>query len=77
MQPVICKPQTAPCAIPEDLNDTCNTNIKNGVWEPTQFNDYGTSVVPVVKLLLQGQQKAKLQVCGDNLVTVNQHLVAN
>ena len=39
-----------------------------------EFNDYGTPVVPIRKALQLGQQKAKLQVCGNYSVTVNAQL---
>ena len=50
------------------------TRIKRGVWEPTNFNAYGTPVVPIRKALLPGQKKVKLRVCGDYSVTVNPQL---
>ena len=43
------------------------------MWLPTQFNDYGTPVVSIREPSLPGQP-AKLRVCGDYSVTVNQQL---
>ena len=40
----------------------------------TQFNDYGTPVVPVRKTKLPGQESAGIRVCGDYSVTVNSQL---
>ena len=40
----------------------------------TQFNDYGTPVVPVRKNKLPGQESAGIRVCGDYSVTVNPQL---
>ena len=72
--PVFCKPRTVPYAILEDLNASYDEGIKKGIWIPTQFNDYGTPVVPVRKAPLPGQQKARLRICGDYSVTVNSQL---
>ena len=48
--------------------------IKKGVWEPSTFCEYGTPVVPIKKVLLPGQKRAKIRVCGDYSVTVNPQL---
>ena len=61
-QPVFCKPRTVPFAVLEDLKTAYGAGIKKGVWIPTQFNEYGTPVVPVVKSTLPGQQKARIRV---------------
>ena len=73
-KPFFCKPRTVPYAILDDLNQAIDAGIEQGVWEPTQFCEYGTPVVPVRKALLPGQQKAKLRVCGDYSVAVNSQL---
>ena len=73
-KPVFCKPRTVPLALLDDLNLAYDAGIKKGVWQPAQFNEYGTPVVPIRKPLLPGQQKRKLRVCGDYSVTVNQQL---
>ena len=72
--PIFCQPRTVPYAILEDLNAAYDEGIRKGIWISTQFNDYGTLVVPVQQALLPGQQKARLQICGDYLVTVNAQL---
>lgn len=72
--PVFHKPRTVPFALLQDLSDAYDAGIEKGVWTPTQFNDYGTPVVPVKKALLPGQTKAKLRVCGDYSVSVNHQL---
>ena len=41
------------------------------LWELTDFNSYGTPVVPIRKSPLPGQAKASIRVCGDYSVTVN------
>ena len=71
---IFCKPRPVPFAIQDDLNQAYDAGIKRGVWEPTQFNAYGTPVVPIRKALLSGQAKAKIRVCGDYSVTVNPYL---
>ena len=48
--------------------------IKKGVWEPTTFCEYGTPAVPIKKVLLPGQKRARIRVCGDYSVTVNSQL---
>ena len=73
-RPVFCKPRPVPFAIQEDLNAAIDAGIARGIWKPTQFNDYGTPVVPIRKALLPGQTKAKIRVCGDYSVTVNPQL---
>ena len=73
-KPVFRKPRQVPCAIEESVSKAIDDGIASGVWEPTQFNDYGTPVVPVKKTLLPGQTQPKLRVCGDYSVTVNEQL---
>ena len=72
-KPIFCKPRVVPFAIQEDLCQAYDAGIARGVWLPTQFNDYGTPVVPIREPSLPGQP-AKLRVCGDYSVTVNQQL---
>jgi hypothetical protein len=59
--PVFCKPRVVPFAIQEDLVDAYEAGIKRGTWKRTNFNDYGTPVVPIRKTILPGQTKAS---CG-------------
>lgn len=73
-KPTFCKPRVVPFAIQEDLSKAYDAGISKGVWQPTQFNDYGTPVVPIRKTVLPGQTTAKLRVCGDYSVTVNPQL---
>uniref|UniRef100_A0A5S6Q499 Reverse transcriptase domain-containing protein n=1 Tax=Trichuris muris TaxID=70415 RepID=A0A5S6Q499_TRIMR len=73
-KPVFCKPHMVPFAIQEELNQAYDAGIKQGVWVPVQFNDYGTPVVPVRKSLAKDQRKVTLRVCGDYSVTVNPQL---
>ena len=67
-KPVFCKPRVVPLSIQDDLW------IAKGAWQPIQFNDYGTPVVPIHKAALPGQASTKLRVCGDYSVTVNPQL---
>ena len=76
-KPVYCKPRTVPLALLDDLNQAYEAGIKKGIWIPTQFNEYGTPVVPVRKALVPGQKRANLRVCGDYSVTVNHQLEAH
>ena len=73
-KPQYCKPRTVPLALLDDLNQAYEAGIKKGIWIPTQFNEYGTPVVPIRKSLVPGQKKASLRVCGDYSVTVNHQL---
>ena len=73
-QPVFMKARPVPFAIAEDLEEAYDSGIQRGIWEPVQFNDYGTPVVPIRKTTLPGQGKSKLRVCGDYSVTVNEQL---
>ena len=72
-KPIFCKPLVVPFAIQEDLCQAYDAGIARGVWLPTHLNGYGTPVVPIHKPSLPGQP-AKLRVCGDYSVTVNQQL---
>ena len=58
VKPIFCKPRAVPFAIQEDLNQAYDAGIKRGVWKPTQFNAYGTPVVPIRKATLSGKTKA-------------------
>ena len=57
-----------------DLEEEYQKGISKGVWETTQFCQFGTPVVRVKKALLPGQKKPKIRVCGDYSVTVNPQL---
>ena len=76
-KPVFCKPRPVPFAIMEDLAASYQQGIDRGVWTRTQFNEWGTPVVPIRKALLPGQSKAKLRVCGDYSVSVNPQLATH
>ena len=73
-QPVFCKPRTVPIAIQADLDTALQAGIKKGIWEPVQFNAYGTPVVPIKKKSTPGQTTPSIRVCGDYSVTVNPQL---
>ena len=73
-KPTFCKPRTVPLALLDHVNLAYDAGIKREVCQPTQFNEYGTPVVPIRKPLLPGQQKRGLWVCGDYSVTVNPQL---
>uniref|UniRef100_A0A5S6QMW3 CCHC-type domain-containing protein n=1 Tax=Trichuris muris TaxID=70415 RepID=A0A5S6QMW3_TRIMR len=74
-KPIFCQPRTVPFAILEDLNQAYVAGIKRGVWvAATQFNDYGTPVVPVRKTISKDRKKITLRVCGVYSVTVNPKL---
>lgn len=72
-KPKFCKPRPVPYAIQDELNQAYDAGIKRGVWSTSQFNEYGTPVVPIRKASVNGK-KAKLRVCGDYSVTVNSQL---
>ncbi|XP_065062450.1 uncharacterized protein K02A2.6-like [Rhopilema esculentum] len=57
-----------------DLEEEYQKGITKGVWEATQFCQFGTPVVPIKKAVLPGQKKPKIRVCGDYSVTVNHQL---
>ena len=64
-KPIFKKPRPVPFSILQDLNEAYEAGIKRGVWELTDFNSYGTPVVPIRKSPLPGQAKASIRVCGD------------
>ncbi|XP_012943035.1 uncharacterized protein K02A2.6-like [Aplysia californica] len=72
VQSVFHKPRPVPTAVQEDLDSAIKAGINRGIWEPVQFNSYGTPVVPIKKKSPQGQ--SSIRVCGDYSVTVNQQL---
>ena len=71
-QPVFHKPRPVPIAVQEDLEAALQAGITKGIWEPTQFNSYGTPVVPIKKTSKSGPNS--IRVCGDYSVTVNPQL---
>ena len=73
-KPTFCKPRPVPFAILDDLNQAYDVGIVKGIWKPTQFNAYGTPVVPIRKKVLPSQTNGKLRVCGDYSVAVNAQL---
>ena len=46
-KPIFKKPRPVPFSILQDLNEAYEAGIKRGVWELTDFNSYGTPVVPI------------------------------
>ena len=72
-QPVFMKPRNVPYAIREDLSEAYEAGISTGVWKQTQFNAWGTPVVPIRKKAVAGK-KAQIRVCGDYTKTVNPQL---
>ena len=76
-EPIFKNPRSVPFSILQDLNVAYEAGIKRGVWEFTDFNSYGTPVVPIRKSHFPGQAKASISVCGDYSVTVNLQLEDN
>ena len=60
-KPIFKKPRPVPFSILQNLNEAYEAGIKRGVWELTDFNSYGTPVVPIRKSPLPGQAKASIQ----------------
>ena len=54
-KPIFKKPRPVPFSILQDLNEAYEAGIKRGVWELTDFNSYGTPVVPIRKSPLNSQ----------------------
>ena len=73
-EPTFKKPRPVPFSILQDLNEAYEAGINRGVWELTDFNSYGTPVVPIRKSPLPGQAKASIRVYGDCSATVNSQL---
>ena len=69
-----CKPRPVSFAILDDLNQAYDADIAKGIWKPSQFNAFGTPVVPICKKVLPGQPNGKIRVCGDYLATINAQL---
>ncbi|XP_065060439.1 uncharacterized protein K02A2.6-like [Rhopilema esculentum] len=74
VQPIFRKARPVPFAMEADLEEEYQKGITKGVWEATQFCQFGTPVVPIKKAVLPGQNKPKIRVCGDYSVTVNHQL---
>ena len=73
-KPIFCKPRVVPFAVQEDLTQAYDTGVAKGVWKPTQFNSYGTPVVPIRKKAAAEGSSPPIRVCGDYSVTVNPQL---
>ena len=73
-KPVFCKPRSVPFAIQADLSQAYDAGIEKGIATPVQFNEWGTSVVPIRKKRPANNTKASLRVCGDYSATVNPQL---
>ena len=67
--PVFCKPRVVPFAIQDDLVQAHEAGIAKGVWKSTQFNSYGTPVVPILKKPSGEGSKPQICVCGDYSVS--------
>ena len=67
-KPIFCKPCGVLFAIHDDL---MLAGMAKGVGKPTQFNSYGTPVVPIRKKATAG---GSISVCGDYSVMVNPQL---
>ena len=72
-KPVFCRPRPVPIALTEELNQAYEARIAKGIWEPTQFNQYGTPVVPVRKST-SNKATGNIRVCGDYSKTINNQL---
>ena len=73
-KPIFCIPRVIPFAVQEDLTQVYATGVAKGVWKPTQFNSYGTPVVPIRKKPAAEGSSPPIRVCGDYSVTVNPQL---
>jgi len=58
----------------DDPTQAYNAGIAKKIWQPVQFNDYGTPVVPITKASLPGQERQRIRVCGDYSATANPQL---
>ncbi|KII72660.1 hypothetical protein RF11_15168 [Thelohanellus kitauei] len=47
--PKFCKPRTIPFALRESVDKSLEAGIRSGVWETTQFNQWGTPIVAIRK----------------------------
>ena len=57
-----------------DLAQAYNAGIERGTWNSVQFNDWGTTVVPIRKSTTPNSSKACLRVCGDYSTSVNSQM---
>ena len=57
-KPIFRKPRSVPFSILQDLNEAYESGIKQGVWELTDFNSYGTPVVQFGKTCQVKQKQA-------------------
>ena len=72
--PVFHKARPVPFALCDDVVKGYEEGIAKGVWKPVQFNEYGTTVVPIRKAHTLGSLKPKLRICGDYSVGINDQL---
>lgn len=73
-KPIFCKPRAVPFAVQADLTQAHDAGVAKGVWKQTQFNSYGTPVVPIRKKAAAEGSNPLIRVCGDYSVTVNPQL---
>jgi hypothetical protein len=73
-KPVFHKARPVPFALRDDLAKGYEDGIAKGIWQPVQFNEYGTPVVPIRKAQSAGSVKPKLRICGDYSVGINDQL---
>jgi hypothetical protein len=65
-QPKFCKARPVPYALREKIEDAIDQNIAEGIWEPVQYSEWASPLVPILK------SSGSVRLCGDYKVTVNQ-----
>lgn len=66
VKPRFFRPRPVPYAIKEKVRDAIEENVRLGIWEATDYSDWATPIVPILK------RDNSVRLCGDYKVTVNQ-----
>ena len=64
-QPKFCKARPVPYALREKIDKAIEDNVAQGVWEPIQYSEWASPLVPILK------SSGSIRLCGDYKVTVN------
>lgn len=67
--PKFLKARPVPFALKQKIEHEIDRLVKNKVLVPTEFSDWATPIVPVLK------PNRNVRICGDFKVTLNPHLI--
>ena len=65
VSPIFCKAQSVPFSLKPRIEQAIDRNVKEGIWEPVQYSEWATPIVPIQKA------DGTVRLCGDYKVTCN------